>query len=325
MIRLTTKRLIIRDPVLSDFEGWHKLLSSPKVMYFIDDIMTHSKEQSRRNLLEAIEEVSSLDRQKYFLVIENTDSGEYIGNVGYTVKRDTPMGKIIELGYFILSEHQSKGYTTEAVREVIRFAFKEKNVYRIETGCYVENYLSENVMKKNGLIKEGHFVKCTWHDGQLKDRVSYRILKHEWEEKISNNLGGCKMSDCIFCKIVSGEIPSYTIYEDDCFKVILDRFPSSLGHVLIITKEHYAKIYELDDAIAEKLYPLAVKIANKLKKALNCDGINILQNNETAASQTVHHFHLHIIPRYENDDVTISWKPKDLDDKQLENMRQILS
>ena len=133
------------------------------------------------------------------------------------------------------------------------------------------------------------------------------------------------MSDCIFCKIINGEIPSYTICEDDYFKVILDRFPSSLGHVIIITKEHFANIYELDEFIAEKLYPLAVKTAKKLKKALNCDGINILQNNEAAANQTVFHFHLHVIPRYENDDVMIDWRPKDPDPKEFEGILRKLN
>ena len=128
------------------------------------------------------------------------------------------------------------------------------------------------------------------------------------------------MSDCIFCKIINGEIPSYTICEDDYFKVILDRFPSGLGHVLIITKEHFANIYELDEVIAEKLYPLAVKMAKKLKKALNCDGINILQNNEAVANQTVFHFHLHIIPRYEKDDVVISWKANDPAPEEFEDI-----
>ena len=133
------------------------------------------------------------------------------------------------------------------------------------------------------------------------------------------------MSDCIFCKIIKGEIPSYTIFEDEYFKVILDRFPSSLGHTLIITKKHYDNIYKLDSVISEKLYPLAVNIANKLKNSLNCDGINILQNNEAAASQTVGHFHLHIIPRYENDNVSIDWHAKDPDPEEFENLQKLLN
>ena len=131
------------------------------------------------------------------------------------------------------------------------------------------------------------------------------------------------MSDCIFCKIIKGEIPSYSVYEDENFKVILDRFPSSLGHTLIITKKHYDNIYKLDAAVSEKLYPLAVQMANMLKHALNCDGINILQNNESAAGQTVDHFHLHVIPRYENDSVNINWRAKDPTGEEFENMLKL--
>ena len=181
MIKITTERLIIRDPILTDFENWHRLLSDPKVMYFPDDIMTHSEDESRKNLLDAIEEVSKPDREKYFLVAETKGGSEYVGNIGYTVMSRTPRGKIVEMGYFILLEHHNKGYMTEAVTELMRFAFEEDNVYRIETGCYAENYPSERVMQKCGLIREAYMVECAWHDGRLKDRVSYRILKHEWK------------------------------------------------------------------------------------------------------------------------------------------------
>ena len=132
------------------------------------------------------------------------------------------------------------------------------------------------------------------------------------------------MSDCIFCKIIKGEIPSYYVYEDESCKVIFDRFPSSLGHMLIITKKHYDNIYELDVEVSARLYPLAVKMANKLKSALNCDGINILQNNEAAAGQTVGHFHIHVIPRYKNDSVNINWKAKDPTSKEFEDMLKLL-
>ncbi|MCL2873339.1 MAG: HIT family protein [Defluviitaleaceae bacterium] len=133
------------------------------------------------------------------------------------------------------------------------------------------------------------------------------------------------MSECIFCKIIKDEIPSYTVYEDDYFKVILDKFPSNLGHMLIITKKHYSNIYELDLAVAERLYPLAAETAIKLKKVLNCEGINILQNNEAAANQTVHHFHMHVIPRYENDSVSIDWNSKDPTSKEFEDMLKLYS
>ena len=88
-----------------------------------------------------------------------------------------------------------------------------------------------------------------------------------------------KKEDCIFCKIANGEIPSATIFEDRDFRVMLDIGPATRGHVLILTKEHYDNIYEIDAETAGKLFSLASVIARAMKKVLNCDGMNILQNN----------------------------------------------
>lgn len=107
-------------------------------------------------------------------------------------------------------------------------------------------------------------------------------------------------SECIFCKIAAGEIPSNTIYEDDEFKVILDLAPAAKGHALILPKEHYADLYEIDEEIAGKAMKLAKKLATHMTDVLGCDGFNILQNNHEVAGQTVFHFHMHLIPRYKN-------------------------
>lgn len=106
-----------------------------------------------------------------------------------------------------------------------------------------------------------------------------------------------KDKDCIFCKIAAGEIPSATLYEDDDFRVILDLGPASKGHALIIPKEHYRNLYDIDDELASKAIVLAKKMVNKMTDVLGCDGYNIVQNNEEAAGQTVFHFHMHLIPR----------------------------
>lgn len=119
------------------------------------------------------------------------------------------------------------------------------------------------------------------------------------------------MSDCIFCKIINNEIPSYTVYEDAGYKVILDRFPSSVGHMLIIPKKHIEDIFSLDEETAAGLFQLAAMLAPRLKKALQAEGLNILQNNGEAAGQTVQHLHVHLIPRYKNDKVNIKWKESD--------------
>ena len=123
------------------------------------------------------------------------------------------------------------------------------------------------------------------------------------------------MSDCIFCKIANGEIPSATLYEDEDFRVILDLGPASKGHALILPKAHAANIYEISDDMAAKAMILAKKMATKMTEALKCDGFNIVQNNGEPAGQTVFHFHRHLIPRYEGDQVGITWKPGTLTDE----------
>lgn len=123
------------------------------------------------------------------------------------------------------------------------------------------------------------------------------------------------MSDCIFCKIAGGEIPSATIYEDDDFRVILDLGPATKGHALILPKKHYANITELPDELVAKAFVLAKKIVSFMKDALPCDGYNIVQNNGEPAGQTVFHFHIHLIPRYKNDGAGVTWKPGKLSDE----------
>ena len=123
------------------------------------------------------------------------------------------------------------------------------------------------------------------------------------------------MSDCIFCKIANGEIPSATLYEDEDFRVILDLGPASKGHALILPKAHYADIYELPEEVAAKVFVLASKMAKKMTEALGCDGFNIVQNNKEVAGQTVFHFHMHLIPRYVGDQVGLTWKPGTLTDE----------
>lgn len=114
--------------------------------------------------------------------------------------------------------------------------------------------------------------------------------------------------DCIFCKIAKGEIPSATVYETPKLKVMMDVSPANKGHVLIVTKEHFDNIYQLDAETGASLFSLATVVAKAIKEETNCEGMNILQNNGEVAGQTVNHFHLHLIPRYKDDDVTISWK-----------------
>lgn len=128
------------------------------------------------------------------------------------------------------------------------------------------------------------------------------------------------MENCIFCKIAAGEIPSTTLYEDQDFRVILDLGPASKGHALILPKEHYANIYEIPDELASKAIILAKKMAGIMTRALNCDGFNIVQNNGEPAGQTVFHFHMHLIPRYEDDQVGLTWNPGSLTEEDKEEV-----
>ena len=127
---------------------------------------------------------------------------------------------------------------------------------------------------------------------------------------------------CIFCKIANGEIPSATLYEDEDFRVILDLGPATKGHALILPKNHFANLFEIPEDMDAKAFILAKKIAKKKKDVFGCDGVNIVQNNGVAAGQTVFHFHIHLIPRYEGDHAGVTWKPGTLTDEQREEILQ---
>lgn len=131
-----------------------------------------------------------------------------------------------------------------------------------------------------------------------------------------------KDDNCIFCKLASGEIPSNSIYEDDMFRVILDAAPASKGHALIIPKEHYANIYEIDTEVAGEAMKLAKKMAAHMTEKLKCDGFNLLQNNGGIAGQTVFHFHLHLVPRYKdmkNDDI-LRWNHETFTEEEMKEI-----
>ena len=109
-----------------------------------------------------------------------------------------------------------------------------------------------------------------------------------------------RKDNCIFCKIIAGEIPSNTIYEDDDVKVIMDIAPATKGHALVLPKDHFDNIYDIDPEVLGKAVQVAQKVMKHATKVLGCEGYNLLQNNGEIAGQTVFHFHMHLIPRYEN-------------------------
>jgi histidine triad (HIT) family protein len=128
-----------------------------------------------------------------------------------------------------------------------------------------------------------------------------------------------KNDNCIFCKLANGDIPTNAIYEDEDFKVILDASPASRGHALILPKQHYADIYEIDPETLSKATLLAKKVIAHETPVLGCDGYNLVQNNGEAAGQTVFHFHMHLIPRYASDNnaADVSWSHKEFTDEEF--------
>ena len=129
-----------------------------------------------------------------------------------------------------------------------------------------------------------------------------------------------KDNDCIFCKLANGVIPTNTVFVDEDFRVILDAAPESKGHALILPKQHYANIYEIDDEILGKAAQLAKRVIKHETEVLGCDGYNLVQNNGEVAGQTVFHFHMHLIPRYASDPAIIERPHLTLSDDEFKSI-----
>lgn len=119
--------------------------------------------------------------------------------------------------------------------------------------------------------------------------------------------------DCVFCRIVAGEIPSHKVYEDGATIAFLDINPGSRGHTLVIPKAHAANLFEIEPASACAVTGATQAVARILQKGLQPDGINVVQSNGSAAGQTVFHYHVHLLPRWENDRALGGWHPGETD------------
>lgn len=117
--------------------------------------------------------------------------------------------------------------------------------------------------------------------------------------------------DCIFCAIVAGDIPSTKVYEAEHVFAFMDIAPANPGHLLVIPKQHYRNIFDMPPAVGSKIMEAAIPLATAIRKALNPDGLNLFQSNEAAGFQTVFHFHLHLIPRWEADPLRLPWNPRE--------------
>ena len=113
--------------------------------------------------------------------------------------------------------------------------------------------------------------------------------------------------DCVFCKIVAGEVPSFKLFEDDATLAFMDINPANEGHALIIPKEHTADLYSISDESLASTVATARKVAAALSRALNPDGLNLVQCNGPAAAQSVMHFHVHVLPRVKDDRLAMNW------------------
>lgn len=183
MIRLETRRLILRDYLPEDKEEYILLKSDPKTMYYLQDIQLHSRQEGERDFSEVLADAASSERRFLFLRAERKDTGEQLGSVGYTVESRTPLGKLVSAGYFYFPKFWGQGYGSEAFRRVLEFAFLEDHVYRVTTGCLKENCGSERIMQKCGMVPEAERPGWEWHDGEMKTRMEYRLLREEFLQK----------------------------------------------------------------------------------------------------------------------------------------------
>ena len=129
---------------------------------------------------------------------------------------------------------------------------------------------------------------------------------------------------CIFCMIAEGQIPSHKIYEDDVCVAFLDLSQANIGHTLIVPKKHFSNIIDLDNDVAGHLFSVTSKLTKAISKAFNVSDFNILNNCGEVAGQTIHHFHIHIIPRKLNDNIKIEFSSNKLTDEEFVNLKNTI-
>ena len=172
---LETERLTLRDYKETDLDEMHRLWSDKKTMYYLDDIWCETIENTTVYLKTGL---ANSDGHYFCICEKGKDS--FIGSIGYTITADTPLGKIVHMGYMLFPEYSGRGYTTEAAKKVIEYAFTKDDCIRMTTGCYKEHEASRKVMEKAGFRKEGEKPKAQYHDGEMKDRLDYAICKDEY-------------------------------------------------------------------------------------------------------------------------------------------------
>lgn len=128
------------------------------------------------------------------------------------------------------------------------------------------------------------------------------------------------MDNCVFCRIARGELPASKVYEDDHVLVIMDIQSVNPGHMLVLVKPHHDNLYTLDDELVAAVFGTAARMARAVKQTYGCEGVTLLQANEIAGSQTVFHFHIHVLPRWRDDGLALAWPAKNPSREALEEM-----
>jgi histidine triad (HIT) family protein len=126
--------------------------------------------------------------------------------------------------------------------------------------------------------------------------------------------------NCVFCRIARGELPASKVFEDAHTLAIMDIQSVNPGHMLVLVKPHRANIYTLEDELAGAVFRTAARMARAAKAAFGCEGVTLLQANEKAGAQTVFHFHIHVLPRWEGDGMELAWPAKNPPREALEEM-----
>lgn len=182
-IRLYTPHLLLREYRWEDLAEHNKLITDPDVMYYIQDVFSRSFAESLDNLAVAAASKyeDPAEREFVFLVIADPKTEAYMGGIGYSVLERSPAGKRVEPGAFLKREYWGKGYVTEALAELLRFAFEEDGVRRVDSCCLSDNLRSARAMEKCGLVFEGERRGYEWHVDSVKSRKYFGLLKEEWE------------------------------------------------------------------------------------------------------------------------------------------------
>ncbi|MBR1820547.1 MAG: GNAT family N-acetyltransferase [Clostridia bacterium] len=179
-VHIETPRLILREHRPEDLEPLYAILSDPAATWYIPDMRKVNPDETEAYLRSAMRDADRNVRLRYNLAVEDRATGELLGAVGLHVIDGTPEGAHYGLGYFLRPESWNRGYATEAAHAALGFIFNG-NACRVSASCLAENLGSRRVAEKCGMTQEGLLVAHTWHDGQWKDCVVYRLLRDEFK------------------------------------------------------------------------------------------------------------------------------------------------